>query len=67
MPISLHLPEDIDRAARAMAKQRRQSLHDLVVEAVAEHIRREMDAEVERIGRDAAVRYADALDRLGKS
>ncbi|MGH3727904.1 MAG: hypothetical protein ACRDTU_04025 [Micromonosporaceae bacterium] len=68
MAMTLRLPEDIDRAARELAAREHRSLHGFVVNAVDEYIRRHgMDVVVDQIGANLAERYADALDRLGKS
>ncbi|MBB6037410.1 CopG family transcriptional regulator [Phytomonospora endophytica] len=66
--MNLRLPEDIDARAKALAEREHRSLHSLVVNAVDEYIRRHgVDRAVEDIARAGAARYADALDRLGKS
>jgi predicted transcriptional regulator len=66
--MTLRLPEDIDRAARALAAKEHRSLHGFIVNAVDEYIRHHgMDVVVDQIAADGARRYADALDRLGRS
>ncbi|MGH3660814.1 MAG: hypothetical protein ACRDT1_15260 [Micromonosporaceae bacterium] len=68
MAMTLRLPEEIDRAARELAAQEHRSLHGFIVNAVDEYIRRHgMDVVVDQIGANLVERYADALDRLGKS
>lgn len=74
MAMTLRLPEALDVAAGELAARQHRSLHDLVVNAVDEYIRRHdtnlehtTDLEVERIAAEGARRYAEALDRLGKS
>jgi predicted transcriptional regulator len=68
MAMTLRLPDNIDQAARALAEREHRSLHGFVVNAVDEYIRRHgMDVVVEQIGQSVVERYADALDRLGKS
>jgi hypothetical protein len=66
--MTLRLPDTIDQAARTLAEREHRSLHGFVVNAVDEYIRRHgMDVVVEQIGQSVVERYADALDRLGKS
>ncbi|MGH3647672.1 MAG: hypothetical protein ACRDTM_10940 [Micromonosporaceae bacterium] len=68
MAMTLRLPEEIDRAARALAEREHRSLHGFVVNAVDDYIRRHgTDVVVDQIGASLAERYADALNRLGKS
>jgi hypothetical protein len=68
MAMTLRLPENIDRTARILAEREHRSLHGFVVNAVEEYIHRHgMDVLVEQIGQSCVERYADALDRLGKS
>jgi hypothetical protein len=68
MAMTLRLPDTIDQAARTLAEREHRSLHGFVVNAVEEYIRRHgVDVVVEQIAIEGARKYADALDRLGKS
>ena len=68
MAMTLRLPDNIDQAARTLAEREHRSLHGFVVNAVEDYIHRHgMDVLVEQLGQSAVERYADALDRLGKS
>lgn len=68
MAMTLRLPEDLDQTARTLAEREHRSLHGFIINAIEEYIRRHgADVVVEQIAAEGARKYADALDRLGKS
>ena len=68
MAMTLRLPEEINERAKILAEREHRSLHGFVVNAVDEYIRRHgIDIVVEQIAHKNATRYAELLDRLGKS
>jgi len=65
--MTLRLTDDEAEGLRRMAERQHRSMQEIAREAIREHVARTTRLEaVDRAVDDVLVRYADALDRLGR-
>ncbi|CAN5632345.1 hypothetical protein BH24ACT4_BH24ACT4_04140 [soil metagenome] len=67
MAMTLRLSDDEAEALRRLAEREDRSMQEIAREAIREHVGRASRGElIDGVLDDVLVRYADALDRLGR-
>ncbi len=67
MAMTLRLSDDEAEALRRLAEREDRSMQEIAREAIREHVGRASRGElIDAVLDDVLVRYADALDRLGR-
>lgn len=67
MAMTLRLSDDEAEALRRLAEREDRSMQEIAREAIREHVGRASRGElIDAVVDDALVRYADALERLGR-